>query len=240
MFKIAICDDEHLCIEVAKNSIKKWAEENDVTIEVYSFDNGDAFLDGHKQEDFDLVFLDIMMPLLNGMDLAHEIRKTDAAVKIVFLTSSPEFAVESYDVKASGYLLKPLAYDRFSKVLNDCVALEDNEPDNIVLKTISGYDKIYHHNIDHIEAQNKKVLFKCIDGEVIEALNTFSYFADQLANESGFFKCHRSYIAYIPNINHFDQHEIITKSGTHIPISRNLSKPFKDAYFAYMFRKECD
>ena len=83
MIKIAVCDDERLCLEDAKNSIYKWADENDVTIEVSSFDNGDAFIGSHKKEDFDLVFLDIMMPLLNGMELAHEIRKYDKAIKIL-------------------------------------------------------------------------------------------------------------------------------------------------------------
>ena len=166
--------------------------------------------------------------------------KHDKAIKIVFLTSSPEFAIESYDVKASGYLLKPLAYDKFSSVLSDCIHVEESEPENIVLRTLSGYDKVYYHNIDCIEAQNKRVLFRCIDGTTIETPNTISYLADKLSLDDGFFKCHRSYIAYIPNINHFDQHEIITKIGTHIPVSRTLSKPFKDAYFAYMFRKERD
>jgi len=177
---------------------------------------------------------------LNGMDLAHEIRKTDTTVKIVFLTSSPEFAVESYDVKASGYLLKPLSYDRFFRVLDDCIDVKKDEPSNIILKTISGYDKIYYHNIDCIEAQNKKVVFRMVDGTEVGSLNTFSYFADHLTPDDGFFKCHRSYIVYIPNVNHFDSHEIITKSGTHIPISRNFSKTFKEVYFSYMFRKEND
>ena len=59
------------------------------------------------------------MPLLNGMDAARELRQRDKSVKIIFLTSSPEFALESYEVKAQGYVLKPIAYDKLKKLLDE-------------------------------------------------------------------------------------------------------------------------
>ena len=71
---------------------------------VISVDNGEDAFKIVKNSQISLALLDIMMPLLNGMETAHEIRKNDSVVKIIFLTSSPEFALESYDVKASGYL----------------------------------------------------------------------------------------------------------------------------------------
>lgn len=60
------------------------------------------------------------MPLLNGMDTARELRQTDKAVKIIFLTSSPEFALESYEVKAQGYVLKPIVYEQLKDTLDEC------------------------------------------------------------------------------------------------------------------------
>ena len=67
----------------------------------------------------DLVFLDILMPLLNGMDAARELRRVDAAARIVFLTSSPEFALESYAVKAQGYILKPVTGEKLREALEE-------------------------------------------------------------------------------------------------------------------------
>ena len=107
--KIAVCDDDTFFLRQAEHAVKRWAEEQDLTVELQLFDNGDSLLTVSRTEQFDVLLLDIMMPLFNGMELAHVIRKTNTAVKIVFLTSSPEFAVESYDVKASGYLLKNFA-----------------------------------------------------------------------------------------------------------------------------------
>lgn len=237
MLKIAVCDDEQKYLDNIQDAINAWSEEKKIPVAIEPFDNGDSLLEHLKTENPDMVFLDIMMPLFNGMELAHEIRKTNTVVKIVFLTSSPEFAVESYDVKASGYLLKPLIYEKLCSVLDDCSHLAEEEPENIVVRTLDGYQKIYFHDIEYIEAQNKKVIFKMINGSYAEALNTLSGFAAQLTADKGFFKCHRSYIAYIPNVDHFTPLEISTKSGASIPISRGYSKAFKDAYFSYMFEK---
>lgn len=237
MFKIAVCDDEKTYLDNIQDAIKRWSEERNVAIDIAAFDNGDSLIEHLKAEKLDMVFLDIMMPLFNGMELAHEIRKNDSVLKIVFLTSSPEFAVESYDVKASGYLLKPLSYDKLCRILDDSLHENETEPDNVILKTIMGYQKIYFHDIECIEAQNKKVVFKKNDGSSVEVFNTFSNFADNLTMEKGFFKCHRSYIVYMPNIDHFNQQEITTKSGLRIPVSRGYSKNFKEAYFSYMFKK---
>ena len=78
------------------------------------------------------------MPLLSGMETARELRLTDSAVKIIFLTSSPEFALESYDVKAEGYLLKPVSYEKIKKTLDDCCKELIKEAENIVIRTDFG------------------------------------------------------------------------------------------------------
>lgn len=132
--KIAVCDDDNFFLGQAEHAVKRWAEEQDLTVELQLFDNGDSLLTVSRTEQFDVLLLDIMMPLFNGMELAHVIRETNTAVKIVFLTSSPEFAVESYDVKASGYLLKPLQYEKLCSVLDDCKAPQDEESPHIIAK----------------------------------------------------------------------------------------------------------
>lgn len=179
-----------------------------------------------------------MMPLFTGMELAHAIREIDAAAKIIFLTSSPEFAVESYEVKASGYLLKPLQKEKLHSVLDDCVAPPEGEPEHVIIRTSHGYHKIYLHDIECLEAQNKKIIFHLTGGEARDALGTFSNYAEDLTMENGFFKCHRSYIVSIPQVDYFNATELRTRTGILIPIARSYSKTFKETYFAYMFQKE--
>ena len=102
MLKIAVCDDSPLFLDLAVKFINKWSEERQLPVSIASFNNGDDLLVANADERMDIIFLDIIMPLLNGMDTARELRQTDKAVKIIFLTSSPEVALESYEVKAHG------------------------------------------------------------------------------------------------------------------------------------------
>ena len=176
------------------------------------------------------------MPLLNGMDAARELRQRDKSVKIIFLTSSPEFALESYEVKAQGYVLKPIAYDKLKELLDECAHSFAEEPKNMVIKTVTGYQKLYFHEIEYAEAQNKRVFFHLRSGNIIESTEPFHSFEDRFSSQVGFFKCHRSYLVYLQNVDHFTTTEITTKSGRNIPVSRGYAKAFKEAYFAQMFQ----
>lgn len=237
LIKIAICDDDARWLESIKEDVSKWASGYDIQVMIYIFDNGDQLLEHCRREHTDILLLDIMMPLLNGMDAAHEIREQDQHMKIIFLTSSPEFAIESYDVKASGYLLKPAPYEKLCAVLNDCVQTIDVNPESITIRTAFGYQNIYLYQIECVEAQNKKVVFTISDGIVLETLGTFSYYEEILNCEKGFFKCHRSYLVYIPAVDHFTASEIMTKGGCRVPIARGKRKAFEEFYFSYMFKE---
>lgn len=81
--KIAVCDDDIFFLRQAEHAVKQWAEEQELTVELQLFDNGDSLLTVSRTEQFDVLLLDIMMPLFNGMELAHVIRETNTAVKIV-------------------------------------------------------------------------------------------------------------------------------------------------------------
>ncbi len=236
MLRIAVCDDSLDFLQKAVGLIEKWSEQREIPVEIYRFDNGDELIAKNASTYFDVCFLDIIMPLQNGIDVARELRQNDNAVKIIFLTSSPEFALESYEVKASGYLLKPVTYEKIKELLDECSEAFDIEPKNTVLKTGLGYQKVFFHDIEYLEAQNKKVAFYLKTGKTVLAVNPLYLFESHFTESDGFFKCHRSYIVYLPNVDHFNQTEIITKSGHIVPIARGLGKAFQEAYFAAMFK----
>lgn len=237
MIKIAICDDDALSLQSIKEAVSNWAFEYNIQVTIEGFNNGDQLLDHCLREHTDILLLDIMMPLLNGMDTAHEIRDYDQHVQIIFFTSSPEFAIESYDVKASGYLLKPVSYEKLCTVLNDCIWSVNVKPDSITLHTVSGYQNLYLHQIECVEAQNKKMVFTLSDGSTLKAFGTLSSYEETLNCDRGFFKCHRSYLVYIPAVDYFTASEILTKSGCRVPIARGRGKNFEEFYFSYMFKE---
>ena len=233
--KIAVCDDSNIFLNETKTYIEAWAANTGHAVQIFSCDNGDALIEAHKANHMDIIFLDIIMPLLNGMDTARELRQQDRSVNIIFLTSSPEFALESYEVKAQGYLLKPVSEEKIAKELNELVPNFYEEPKHLILKTTFGYQKLYFHDIEYVEAQNKRVLFHLYSGKALEISEPLHHFESQLLISDGFFKCHRSYLVYLPNVDHFNNTEITTRSGQNIPIARGYGKTFKEAYFAVMF-----
>jgi len=237
MLRIAVCDDEERCRADTKRMLESWSTAASSQLHIDCFNNGDTLIRESDAARYDIIFLDIVMPLLNGMETAKELRDRDKTVKIIFLTSSPEFALESYSVKATDYCIKPVAYDRLKEVMDNCATFNLQEPENMTLKTVGGYQKIYLHDIEYIEAQNKRVIFFLKPDKVVEVIQPLYTFETQLSDSKGFFKCYRSYLVYIPNVDYFSNTEIKTKSGRHIPIARGYGKAFQDAYFAVMFRE---
>ena len=157
MIRIAVCDDDTEFLKSIVSIIEDWSGQSRIPVEICCFDNGDDLITQNTIRRIDIIFLDIIMPLFSGMETAKEIRKRDTAVQIIFLTSSPEFALESYDVKAKGYLLKPVDEEKLRELLYDC-SHNLQEERHLVLKTKFGYQKLYYHDIEYIEVQNKVVI----------------------------------------------------------------------------------
>ena len=106
MIRIAICDDDTQDLQRALNALQQKVQAEEIEVDL--FDNGDKLLYKMRQNAaYDVIFLDVLMPCLNGIDTAREIRKLNSECAIVFLTNSPEFALDSYSVEAFSYLLKP-------------------------------------------------------------------------------------------------------------------------------------
>lgn len=237
MFEIIICDDDDTCLRETNELVNIWSNEISAPVSIKAMSNVDKLIEYCGKNSPDVILLDIMMPFINGMDAAKEIRGKNTTSKIIFLTSSPEFAIESYDVDASGYLLKPVDREKLYKLLDKCLSAVSKPADSIAVHTAFGYQNVLMHHIEFLEAQNKKVMLALYDGKRLEAIGKLSDYEKLLTVEKGFFKCHRSYIVYMPAVEHFSATELDTKSGTKISISRGLSKSFQDAYFSFMFKE---
>ena len=237
MFKILICDDDTEFMTKLAEMINKWSKLRDVKTEIHTFTNGEALLEGHKNLRADIIFLDIIMPLISGMDTARELRQSDETVNLVFTTSSPEFAVESYEVKAQNYLLKPIKQEKLDLVLDEFLEMKKHESKSIMFKTAFGFRRVLVSDIEFVEAQNKKVVVYIKDGSAVESYETLHYFEEHSAECESLFKCHRSYIVNLSNVDSFSSSKVVCKSGRSVPIARGCSKDFKEAYFKVMFNE---
>lgn len=233
--KIAICDDEKQFADIIRPIIEQWADRNAIPLTLYCFTNGDDLISAHRIKCMDLIILDIIMPLLNGMDTARELRNDDRSVPIIFLTSSREFAVESYDVKAFHYLIKPVEDEKLCSVLDDFLQRNILPSTIFTAKTAAGFCRITLADVRYLEAQNKKVLVHLSNGKTLEIHELFSTCAETFSPENGFFHCHRSYIVNLNCIEQFSKKDITLNNNTVIPISRNNFLAFKEIYFNHMF-----
>jgi len=236
MFRIAICDDSRDFVRQLENLIDLWPSKPANTV-FHCFLNGEDLISAHSTSPFDVILLDIVIPLSNGIEIAREIRQYDKTVKIVFLTSSPEFAVESYTVKANNYLLKPVSAQALYSCLDEFVQNITFSLQTIIVRGIHSVQKIPLLNIEYVEAQNKHILFTLQDGSVIRTTEPLHIHENKLTIADGFFKCHRSYIVNINLIDTYTSREITMQSGCRIPIARSCQKDFESAYFSVIFGK---
>lgn len=108
------------------------------------------------------------MPDITGMELARKIRSFDKSADIIFLTTSPEYAVESYTVKATNYLMKPIVPERFYETLDEIQKIREQEQGrSLVLKSSIGVHKIPLNQLMYVEAQGRKVLYYLANGEQV-------------------------------------------------------------------------
>lgn len=234
--KIAVCDDEIQFIDTVCILLEQWAKKHGIELAIYQFTNGDDLITAHQNECMDLIFLDVIMPLLNGMDTARELRNNNQMVPIIFLTSSREFAVASYEVKALNYLIKPVEDIKLFSILDEFLKTYENPKETFTARTSIGFCKIIIDDVDYLEAQNKQVIVYLSNGTTIEIRELFSKCEEIFTLEKGFFKCHRSYIVHLSHVEQFTKTQINTNNGSILPISRNSYCAFKEAYFSYMFQ----
>ena len=233
--KIAVCDDERQFIDAVCPLLEQWAEEHNIRLTLCTFTNGDDLINAHRNECMDLIILDVIMPLLSGIDTAKELRHDDPSVPIIFLTSSKEFAIDSYEVKAFYYLMKPVVHEKLFPVMDDFLKIFNSQKITFTAHTATGFCKIAIEDVDYLEAQNKQVIVHMTDGRTIEIREQLSICENVFLPDNGFFRCHRSYIVNLNHVEQFTKTELRTSQNATIPISRNSFEAFKESYFNYMF-----
>lgn len=240
MFRLAICDDEAHSLAQIISLIKEYRLISPFTFEYADFHNGFDLISALEQgKHFDVYCLDIVMPRYNGIELGKEIRKHDKSARIIFLTSSPEFALDSYSVKAENYILKPIHKETLFNTLNDIFEQTKQEEESfITVKDTHGIQKILLSNLVYAEAMGRKVLFHLSFGRTLECSLRFSEACSTLLEYPFFVKPHRSYIVNMNYIDIIENTEIILQPSGNIPIAQGKGKEVKDIYLSFQMRRD--
>ncbi|MEG0077507.1 MAG: LytTR family DNA-binding domain-containing protein [Anaerorhabdus sp.] len=236
--RIAICEDNEKELAQIEALLTRYKNEFKVSLTYTTFHNGISLLDSLSKQTFDLLLLDIVMPGLSGITVAKEIRTRDQNVKIIFLTSSSEFAVESYRVHATDYLLKPITSDILFPVLDDLYLNQNENEPVLTIKSDGSLFILPYSQIIYLEVMNRRVRFYLTNGTIREIFGYLSDFEEELLSCISFVKTHRSFIVNFKHVREISSDGIKTDTGKIIPVSRNAYAQTKIAFAKYLFNEK--
>ena len=241
MLQIAVCDDNIDELSNMVQLIDLYRTSRHLNCEHAVFPNGFELVSAlEKGKRFDIYCLDIMMPGFTGIDAAKEIRTFDKTAPILFFTSSPEFALESYSVKAINYVLKPISKEKlfftFDELLEQIKAKE--EEDAVIVKSNEGIQKILIANLAFAEVIGRNVLYHLRSGKVVECTEPFSSVCDSLLKYGCFIKPHRSFLVNMQYVDTIENHQITLQTLSAVPVAQGKAKEMKQQYLNYQMEGE--
>ncbi len=240
MIKIAFCDDEMEVLHQMNELLDRYQVERNEDITYAAFQSPFELLtEIEKGIRPDILFLDVVMPGQNGMDVAKEIRQYDTNMKIIFLTSSPEFAVESYTVGAYFYQLKPIWEESFFRLMDSVLSeCEKKKKNSLILRSKDGITRINLQQLEYCEVLGRKLLFHLENGAVLESAGSLDDLAGQLMQYSNFLRPHRSFLVNMEYIQNISSRSIKMVNDAVIPIPHGKCSEIKNTYMEYAFNGE--
>lgn len=235
--RIAACDDDVQFLQELSGLLSEYGDKEHCNIEYKIYTNPLELVNQmEKGIHYDVILLDVFMPGINGIQCAKDIRTYDNFVKIIFLTSSTEFAVESYSVRAYQYLLKPIQKESLFLTLKLLEKESEIAQRNIfVIKSKNGITKIVLSKLEYCEVINRKIILHLINGEECECNLRMNELEEKLRNFGMFLKPHRSFLVNMDYIQTLTAYSIIMENGAKIPIPRGKYAVIKQAYMKYVF-----
>lgn len=241
MLQIAVCDDNIDELSNMVQLLSQYRSSKHLDCEYTIFQNGFELVSAlEKGNRFDIYCLDIIMPGFMGIDVAKEIRAFDKTAPILFFTSSPEYALESYSVKAINYVLKPISKEKLFFTFDDIlerIKAEKND-DAIIVKSNEGIQKILISNLVFAEVIGRNVFYHLLSGKVIECVENFSSVCDNLLKYGHFIKTHRSYIVNMQYVDTIENHEVTLQTHSTVPVAQGKARDIKQQYLSYQMDGE--
>ena len=232
---IAVCDDQAEELETVTELLRQWQAQRRCPLHFRTFRSAAQLLDAARRERFTLYLLDVMMPGMDGMAAARELRSFDEAAALVFLTSSPGFAYESYGVKAMEYLLKPVRAQTLHPILDQLWQREQRPQDSLTLKTGGTLIRIPFSQLAFVEVNGKHLYFNLAGGQVRQTAGTLRDYEAVLLAREEFTRIHRSDIVNMMQISELSPAGVRTFSGKNPPVSRLLYPQLQKDYMKLLF-----
>lgn len=237
MIKVAFCDDELSVLAQLDRLLGQYRTEHKRDIVYTAFRSPlELLAEIEKGKRWDILFLDILMPGENGISVAKEICRYDSVVKIIFLTSSSEFAVESYTVSAFSYQIKPIGREDFFRLMDSVLfSCEKAQQRSLVLRCKSGITRIHLEKLEYCEVTGRILAFHLDNGTVLESAGSLDELCEKLGQYGCFLRPHRSFLVNMEYIQNISYKSITLDSLAEIPIPHGKCSEIKRQYLEYTF-----
>lgn len=234
--RAAIIDDMEPCREELRSCLHQYLKERYAgeTPNLAEFSSGEDFLSRFQPEAWDVIFIDQYMEGLSGIDTAKKIREKDALVALVFVTTSRDHAIESYGVRACGYLVKPYEYGDFEKTM-ELAGVEkirsarfiQVEREKVLLREILWCDKDEHYTQIHTDRRG-----------VLRFRVPFGELTGLLAPYPQFLTCYKGCIVNAERVECIDALAFVLDNGASVPFAQREKKKLEGLYSSWLFQRE--
>jgi len=231
MLRIAVVEDDAGYVRQLQGYLERYSRESALRVETEVFPDGDRILEGYEPR-FDVILMDVEMPLVDGMTAARVIRQVDPEVVIIFITNMAQYAIQGYAVDALDYVLKPVSYFAFSQRLDRAISrLRRREKHYITVAVKGGSQKLDVSQIYYVESQGHNLLYHTEGGEVLSP-GTMQETEERLAP----FHFFRGNKGYLINLQHVDsvREGCAVVRGERLLLSRARKNAFLEALTDYM------
>ena len=235
MVRIAFCEDNELQREIMIGFLEDFVKTRPAVFTVFT--SGEELLaDVKANGGYDIYLLDVVMPGINGMEIASILRQKQDNGHIIFVTSSLEYAVMSYDVDAYYYITKPIDSSKLYRVLDKACA-ELNAKDEIIqIRAINGDMNIRIKDIMYVELYNRAPIFHLKDGRMCEGVKlrgTFREIVEPLFQNKAFVTCGVGKVINLTCVDAIDSESVLLSDGTQVYFPRSAYSELKLAWKNY-------
>ena len=232
MLEIAICDDDKTEIQILEAMIYKHCNDICSQVIISTYQDGRDLLDSTKR--FHVIFLDIQMDSINGIETAKELRKSDKQVKIIYVTNYNNFQCEAFSVRAFGYITKPVTYKQISEQLNDVIeysTIESNKSE-FTFSTNKGFRTCETDNIYYFESANHKTKM-VYDNDILILSDSIINIYNKL-KPFGFSMPHKSFVINLLHVSKIQGYDVLMTNGSIIPMSQKRAVEFKSEFHSFL------
>lgn len=241
MLEVAICDDDHTQLSLVATYTSEYLEANAISASISRFKHPDDLLESCEKKRYHLYILDIVMPMINGVEVGRIIRERDRQALIIYTTGEPGFALQSFDTAPIDYLLKPIDKERLWRSLTQAIGLlKDIDGRTCIVKTADGMQVIAHaeilyceysrHTVRYVLSANRSITTCVIRG-------TFAEHVTGLLEDGRFIRPHVSFVVNMDHVESFTKTRFTLRTKETVPIVARHYCAVRDAFLTYILSK---